>query len=177
MRSATSLSHRHERIEREGHVMIRITGFRGLAVGLVAACAAMAAASAALADPTGAMSTLTAVTGQGTGMVIVSPTSAGKGSFVAQVKVNIRDTAPNTTFTVTRAIDVPDGVCTSTEFDPVATLTTSAGGAGAVEFQRGVRGGGPASFDLRLQVVSADGTTVLQSDCMTIIGKAPLPAP
>lgn len=119
------------------------------------------------------MSTLTAVTGHGTGMVIVSPTSAGKGSFVAQVKVNIRDTAPNTAFTVTRAIDPPGGVCTSTQFDPGATLTTSAGGAGAVEFERGGRGG-PASFDLRLQVISADGRTVMQSDCMTIIGKAPL---
>ena len=150
--------------------MIRITGIRGLAVGLVAACAAMVAAPAAQADPTGDMSVLTAESGQGTGLVIVSPTSAGKGSFVAQVKVNIHDAAPNTTFTVTRAIDVPDGVCTSTQFDPVATLTTSAGGAGAVEFQRGVRGGGPASFDLRLRLIGSDGT-VLQSRCMTIIGK------
>jgi hypothetical protein len=40
-----------------------------------------------------------------------------------------------------------------------------------VEFERGGRGGGPASFDLRLQVISADGSTVLQSECMTIIGK------
>jgi hypothetical protein len=168
---SASLSHRQKWIEREGHVMIRRFGFRGLAVGLFAACAAMVAAPAAQADPTGDMSVLTAVMGQGTGLVIVSPTSAGKGSFVAQVKVNIRDTAPNTTFTVTRAIDPPDGVCTSTQFDPVATLTTSAGGAGAVEFQRGVRGGGPASFDLMIRVISADGSTVLQSGCMTIIGK------
>src|SRR5262249_30500247 len=72
MRSATSLSHRHKRIEREGHVMIRRFGSRGLAVGLFAACAAMVAAPAAQADPTGDMSALTAVRGQGTGMVIVS---------------------------------------------------------------------------------------------------------
>src|SRR6516225_9675539 len=44
VRSATSLSHRHTQIEREGHVMIRICGFRGLAVGLFAACAAVVAA-------------------------------------------------------------------------------------------------------------------------------------
>jgi hypothetical protein len=157
--------------------MIRRCGIRWLAVGLFAVGAAMVAAPAAQADPTGAMSVLTAVSGHGTGLVIVSPTSAGKGSFVAQVKVNIHDTAPNTAFTVTRAIDPPDGNCTSTVFDPVATLTTSAGGAGAVEFERGGRGGGPASFDLRLRVISADGTTVLQSDCMTIIGKAPLLTP
>jgi hypothetical protein len=117
------------------------------------------------------MSALTAVTGQGVGLVIVSPTSAGQGSFDAQVKVNIHDAAPNTTFTVTRAVDAPDGVCTSTEFVTVATLTTSAGGAGAVEFERGGRGTGPnMPFDLFLRVIGSDGT-VLQSGCMTILGK------
>ena len=151
--------------------MIRILGFRGLAVGLFAACAAMVAAPAAQADPTGAMSPLTAVTGQGTGMVIVSPTSAGMGSFVAQVKVNIHDAAPNTTFAITRAVAAPDSGCANpTPFIQVATLTTSAGGAGAVEFER--RGTGPLSFDLILQVNGSDGT-VLQSECMTIIGKPP----
>ena len=68
--------------------MTRRFGIRGLAVGLFAACAAMIAAPAAQAGPTGAMSALTAVTGQGTGLVIVSPTSAGKGDFDARVKVN-----------------------------------------------------------------------------------------
>jgi len=151
--------------------MIRIAGFRGLAVGLFAACAAMIAAPAAQAGPTGAMSALTAVTGQGTGLVIVSPTSEGQGDFVAQVKVNIHDAAPNTAFTITRAVDAADGVCTSTDFVPVATLTTSAGGAGAVEFERGGRGSGPTvPFDLYLRVLGSDGT-VLQSGCMTIIGK------
>ncbi len=118
------------------------------------------------------MSDLTAVTGQGVGLVIVSPTSAGRGDFDARVKVNIHDAAPNTTFTVTRAADMPaDGVCTSTEFVPVATLTTSAGGAGAVEFERGGRGSGPTMpFDLFLRVIGSDGT-VLQSGCMTILGK------
>ncbi len=151
--------------------MIRTCGVRGLVVAVLAACAALAAAPAAQADPTGAMSELTAVTGQGTGLVIVSPTSEGKGDFDAQVKVNIHDAAPHTTFTVTRAIDAADGICTSTEFDPVATLTTSAGGAGAVEFERGGRGSGPTvAFDLMLRVIGSDGT-VLQSGCMTIIGK------
>jgi hypothetical protein len=89
--------------------MIRICGFRGLAVGLFAACAAMVAAPAAQADPTGAMSDLTAVTGQGVGLVIVSPTSAGQGSFDARVKVTIHDAAPNTTFTVTRAVEMEEG--------------------------------------------------------------------
>jgi hypothetical protein len=135
---------------------------------LFAACAALVAAPAAKADPTSAMSDLTAVTGQGAGLVIVSPTSAGQGNFDAQVKVTIHDAAPNTTFTVTRAVDAPDSVCTSTEFVPVATLTTSAGGACAVEFERS--DGPTAAFDLRLRVLGSDGT-VLQSGCMTIIGK------
>jgi hypothetical protein len=102
------------------------------------------------------------------GRVIVSPTSAGRGIFVAQVKVNIHNAAPNTTFTVTRAIDLPaDGTCTSTDFVTVAALTTSAGGAGAVEFERS---GGTTSFDLFLRVIGDDGT-VLESQCMIIIPK------
>jgi hypothetical protein len=129
----------------------------------------MAAIPAAQADPTGAQSDLTAVTGQGVGRVIVSPTSAPDANFVAQVEVNIHDAAPNTTFTVIRAVDAPaDGICMSTNFGTVATLTTSAGGAGAVEFERS--DGPTAAFDLSLRVLGTDGT-VLQSGCMTIIGK------
>jgi hypothetical protein len=155
--------------------MTRILGIRGLAVGLFAACAAMVAAPAAQADPTGAMSALTAVTGQGVGLVIVSPTSAGQGDFDARVKVNIHDAAPNTTFSITRALAFPNTGCANpTPFAEVATLTTSAGGAGAVEFERGMRHGPGTtmSFDLILRVIGSDGT-VLQSGCMTIIGKPP----
>ena len=59
-----------------------------------------------------------------------------------------------------------------TPFDEVATLTSSAGGAGAVEFERGMRHGPGTTmpFDLMLLVNGSDGT-VLQSGCMTIIGK------
>jgi hypothetical protein len=148
--------------------MIRISGICWLAVGLVAACAAMVAAPAAQADPTGAMSALTAVTGQGTGLVIISPTSAGQGNFVAQLKVNIHGAAPNTTFIFTRSIDRPaDGVC-STDFGAVGTLTTSPGGTAAMEVTP--MGGPTVPFDLSVRLLGADGT-VLQSGCMTIIGK------
>ena len=148
--------------------MTRVRGFRGLVAVPLVLWAAVAAVPAAHADPAGAQSQLTAVSGQGAGKVIVSPTSAPVATFVAQVKVIINDAAPNTTFTVTRAVDGPaDGVCTSTAFAPVATLTTSAGGAGAVEFKRT----GPAlNFDLVLKVIGDDGS-VLQSECMVIIGK------
>jgi hypothetical protein len=148
--------------------MIRRCGFRVLAVGLVAACAALVAAPAAQADPTGAMSVLTAVTGQGTGLFILSPTSSGQGSFVAQVKLNIHGAAPNTTFSFTRSIDRPaDGVC-STDFGAVGTLTTSPGGTAAMEVTP--MDGPTVPFDLSIRLLGADGT-VLQSRCMTIIGK------
>ena len=55
----------HMQIEREEHVMIRTRGLWRLIVTLFAACAAMAVIPVAQADPTGAQSELTAVTGQG----------------------------------------------------------------------------------------------------------------
>lgn len=148
--------------------MFRSLGLPGLAIALLASGVGMAASSAAQAEPTGAQSELTAVTGQGVGKVIVSSTSADIANFVAQVVVNIHDAAPNTTFTITRAVDAPaDGVCTSSSFGTVATLRTSAGGAGAVEFERT----GPLlNFDLFIRVIGDDGT-VLESQCMIIVGK------
>jgi hypothetical protein len=149
--------------------MSRTALLRRLAVvGLLAAAGAVST-SAAHADPTGDKSDLTAVTGQGVGQIIVSPTAAlGHGTFDARVTVEIHQTTPDTTFTVTRAADpTPDGVCTSTVFGTVATLQTSSGGAGAVEFERT----GPLLvFDLLVRVVGDDGT-VLQSECMTITAK------
>ena len=148
--------------------MFRSLRLPSLAIALLAAGVGMAVSTAAQAEPTGAQSELTAVTGQGVGKVIVSPTSADIANFVAQVVVNIHDAAPNTTFTITRAADGPaDGVCTSTNFGTVATLRTSAGGAGAVEFERT---GPTLNFDLFIRVIGDDGT-VLVSQCMTIVGK------
>ena len=154
---------------REGHVMIRTCAVRGLVVTVLAACAALAVAPAAQADPTGDMSVLTAEAGQGTGLVIVSPTSAGQGNFVAQLKINIHGAAPNTTFIFTRSFDRPaDGVCSPDFFGPVATLTTSPGGSAALEITPS--DGPTVPFDLSIRLLGADGT-VLQSGCMTIIGK------
>jgi hypothetical protein len=150
--------------------MIRTGLLRRLTVVLLlAAAGAVSSTSAASADPSGDQSDLTAVIGQGVGQVIVSPTAAlGHGAFDARVTVNIHQTTPDTTFTVIRAADpTPDGVCTNTVFGAVATLQTSSGGAGAVEFERT----GPLlNFDLLVRVVGEDGT-VLQSDCMTITAK------
>jgi hypothetical protein len=107
--------------------------------------------------------------GAGDGQGHRFPDKCGRGHLDAQVKVLIHNTAPNTTFTVTRAVHEPvDGSRTSTDFVTVATLTTSAGGAGAVEFERS--GGPTSSFDLFLRVIGDNGT-VLQSGCMILIGK------
>lgn len=144
-----------------------------IAVLLLATAASVALVSTAQADPTGAQSQLTAVAGQGTGMVIISPTGAHQGSFDARVKVNVHDAASATTFAVTAGGGGPvtDGICNGTTFGQVATLTTSPGGAGAVEFERSnpntLSG---SSFDVMLRLLGSDGT-ILQSQCMTITAK------
>src|SRR5207247_9620381 len=68
---------------REGHVMIRTCGVRGLVVTVLAACAALAVAPAAQADPAGDMSVTTAEAGRGTRVVDVSPPSRGQASVLA----------------------------------------------------------------------------------------------
>jgi hypothetical protein len=139
-----------------------------LAVSCGVLALTLAQAGSVHADPYGAHSALIAVSGQGAGEAIVAPTAAlGHGNFDARVTVNIRQASPNTTFSIIRAADpVPDGTCTGT-FGQVAALTTSPGGAGAVEFERT----GPLlNFDLQIEAVGSDGT-VLQSQCMTIIAK------
>jgi hypothetical protein len=144
-----------------------------LLVAIIVALALGVGISAAAADPTGAHSVLTAVTGQGTGLVNIAPTSGAQGSFDARVTVNVHDAAPNTTFAVTRGGGdaIIDGVCTGTVFGQVATLTTSSGGGGAVEFERT----NPSSlsgtqFEVMLRLLGSDGS-VLQSACMIITVK------
>ena len=126
------------------------------------------------AEP-GLHSDLTAISSQGTGHVVVSPTADDQNDtvFIAQVTVNVQGALPNTTFTVTRFVDQPpDGVCTEKGGGlTLGTLTTSQDGAGAAHF---VRMGSPVpkgfQFDLDFHVVGDDGT-VLLSGCMTVTGK------
>jgi hypothetical protein len=138
------------------------------------AAAVVAGASGARADsPVGGQSVLTAISGEGTGQVVITPTGANQGSFDARVKVEVQQTSPNTTFVITAGggDSVLDGVCPGTPSNPVATLDTSAGGAGAVEFERSnpntLSG---AMFELELRLTGSDGT-VLQSGCMVITAK------
>ena len=128
-----------------------------------------------------ASSKLTAVTGQGSGKMIIAPTARGHGHFTAQMTLNVHHTSPNTTFWVSRAPDFnPDGVCTGTRYVPftvsptnpeAVSLTTSPGGAGAAhwsyeatQFPSGMR------FDVVVRAVGEDGT-IVQSECMTITVK------
>jgi predicted secreted Zn-dependent protease len=138
------------------------------------------AASVAQAEP-GLQSKLTAISGQGTGHVEVSPTAQGQGAvFVAEGAAAVHGALPNTTFIVQRAIDFTpnDGVCTIAAAPPagwitLTTLTTSEGGAGAAHFERAAPPPGPAGFqfDIVFRVMSTDGTQVLMSDCMTVTVK------
>jgi hypothetical protein len=137
-------------------------------------------ASAALAEP-GTHSELTAISGQGSGFISVSPTAQDHGNLFVENEVNIHDALPNTTYAVQRAVDfnptdVANRVCTIAPGPPFgwrteSTLTTSPGGAGAAH------GSGPrppksgTRFDIIFRVINQDGSQLLMSRCMTITVK------
>jgi hypothetical protein len=142
--------------------------------------AAAALPAGASADP-GTHSKLTAIAGQGAGIVAVAPTAhdvAGPDTFDVQGTVNVHHAAPNTTFTVLRRVDLnPDGVCTSATWLMLPetneqTLTTANGGGGALHFEisrmtpfvDGVR------FDVQWRLDGNDGS-LLQSNCSTVTVK------
>jgi hypothetical protein len=144
------------------------------------AVAAAALATGALADP-GTHSKLTAIAGQGAGIVKVAPTAhdvAGPDTFDVQGTVNVHDAAPNTTFTVLRRVDLnPDGVCTGAMWLTLPppneqALTTSNGGAGALHFQisRGAPFVDGVRFDVQWRLVGSEGS-ILESDCFTVTVK------
>ena len=142
-------------------------------LGVATAIAAIVAAGAAQAEP-GLHSTLTAITGQGTGQVLVAPTAEDQGTFAVQVEVNVHGATPNTSFAVARAVDLnPDGICTEASgWLPLGDLTTSPGGAGAAHFE--VHRGAPflsgVRFDAVFRAVGSDGTE-LRSGCLTVTVK------
>jgi hypothetical protein len=138
--------------------------------------AALGAGSVALvarAEP-GLVTDLTAISGQGEGQVVVSPTARDRGEiFHAQVTLNVHGARPNTTFTVERFVDQPpDGICTELGGGVVlGTFTTSAGGAGSFHIERVGPPETPGfQFDLDFHVVGDDGT-VLKSGCITVTMK------
>jgi hypothetical protein len=147
--------------------------FRLISLFMVGGILLAAFVVAAQAEP-GAQSDLVATSGQGSGLVTVSPTARDRGEiFHAQVTLNVQGTRPNTTFTVERFVDQPpDGICTEAGGGVVlGTFTTSEGGAGAFHFERVSPGETPGfQFDLDFHVVGDDGT-MLKSGCMTLSQK------
>ncbi|HET7056328.1 MAG TPA: hypothetical protein VFI12_07680 [Thermomicrobiales bacterium] len=144
---------------------------RSVVMLLIALCTIAAGPNRAGAQP-GTQSALVAVTGQGTGRVLIAPNRADQGTFAAQITVTVHGAAPGTTFTVARAADlVADGVCTGPTFAafPGAILTTSGGGAGVthIDFHRGAPFVSGISFDVVFQLAGSDGS-LLESDCMTV---------
>ena len=126
---------------------------------------------AAQAEP-GLQSDLTAISDQGAGHVLVSPTAKDRPTFAVEVEVNVQDMLPNSTFTVERRVDLtPDGVCTSATWLTNGPITTSEGGAGAQHFE--VERGAPfvsgVRFDVQFHVIG--NGTELRSDCMTVTVK------
>lgn len=116
-------------------------------------------------------SSLTAVSGEGAGHVVVSPVPGGAGAFDAEITVNIHGAAPDTTFSISRAPDLtPDGICTAAFIPFGESLTTSEGGSGATHFQFH-RDPFPATrFDVVFRASGGDGS-VLEGDCMTVTVK------
>jgi hypothetical protein len=154
---------------------------RRLFLPILLAVTTAALAAGAQADP-GVHSALTAIVGQGTGRVELAPTAhdvIGPGTFDVQGTVNVRGADPATTFTVYRRVDFnPDGVCTGAIWMTLPppneqTLTTSSGGAGALHFE--ISRGAPlldgVSFDVQWRLATANGSTILESDCITVTVK------
>jgi hypothetical protein len=153
---------------------------RSMRVVAAVAVLAGAVATGAQGDP-GTRSGLSAVAGQGVGMVEIAPTAhdvVGPGTFDVQGTVNVQQAAPNTDFTVLRRVDFnPDGNCTGAIWlmlpapNPAA-FTTSQGGAGALHFE--ISRGAPlvdgVGFDVQWRLTGSDGS-ILESDCLTVTTK------
>jgi len=141
---------------------------------------------------------LTAVIGDGSGIVNVTSTAAVDGSFSAQINVNVHDAPPNTTFYVQRAPEVgrangADGICQRAAglppwgppapnfvtfplpgAGPLVTLQTSEGGSGAVhiDFVSPTIPDG-TQFDVMFRLVDSltSPTNELRTGCFTVTVK------
>jgi hypothetical protein len=128
----------------------------------------------ASASPDGAQAALTAVSGTGSGLVLIAPTAKDHGTFAVEVTVNIHGASPDMSYEVSRAVDLsPDGVYTlASGWLDNGPLTTSLGGAGAAHFevQRGAPFTSGTRFDVEFRVLGNDGAELL-SECVTVTVK------
>jgi hypothetical protein len=129
--------------------------------------------TAAVADPTGAQAALTAVSGTGSGQVLIAPSAKDRGTFAVEVTINVHGASPRTAYTIYRAVDLsPDGTCTEASGPLLTgTLVTSAGGAGAahVELHRGAPFVSGTRFDVVFWLVG--NGFELRSECVTVTVK------
>jgi hypothetical protein len=150
-----------------------VAGLVGSIVGMIALVLFPAAAAA---DPTGAQATLTAVSGTGSGRVLIAPYAKLHGRFAAAVTINVHGASPDMTYAVTRYPDLnPDGICTRNLGPrPTGTLDTSAGGAGAAHFDLQLQPPTPfvsgTRFDVVWELVGSDGSKLV-SECVTVTVK------
>jgi hypothetical protein len=156
--------------ERENMALRKRCLLVGSVVGMMAL---LPFSTAAVAAPTGAQATLTAVNGTGSGQVLIAPTAKDHGTFAVEITINVHGANPDTVYTVSRNPDLnPDGNCSGGSIDqPPVTLVTSAGGAGAVHFElhRGEPFLSGTRFDVKF--VLASDALELQSECVTVTVK------
>jgi hypothetical protein len=115
--------------------------------------------------------------GNGSGFGLVKFRQPKDDALVVHLDVRVRDLNPNTSYSLQRAVDPPDGQCTSTAWltlgqglQPQPVVTDSSGSGSASLFRDlGAVGVGP-HFDIYFRVVeTATGTPVLQSGCYDFI--------
>ena len=147
-----------------------VAGLVGFTVGMMGL---LSFPTTAAADPTGAQATITALTGTGSGHVLIAPAARNHGTFAVEITINVKGASPDTVYTVSRSPDLKvDGVCMGTEVAiPPVTLETSAGGAGAVHFrlERGAPFLSGTSFEVQF-ILRGDGSE-LRSECVTVTVK------
>jgi hypothetical protein len=163
--------------ERDDMVVGSKRAVAGLVGSIVGMIALVLFPVAAVADPTGVQATLTAVSGTGSGRVLIAPSAKLHGRFAAAVTINVHGASPDMTYVVTRYPDLPpaDGICARDLGPrPTGVLDTSASGAGAAHFDLQPPPPTPfvsgTSFDVVWVLVGSDGSELV-SECVTVTVK------
>jgi hypothetical protein len=155
-------------------MFVRNKARAALLLGAIVGMAGFASPTAAATVPNGgAQPALRAVSGTGSGHVLIAPTAEDHGTFAAKITIDVQGALPKATYVVTRAVDRnPDEDCTlDSGWLATGTLQTSASGAGAGHFE--VHRGAPfvsgTRFDVEFRLIANDSE--LRSDCATVTVK------
>ena len=113
---------------------------------------------------------LSRLSGQGKGQVLVTLTAEDKPALAAQIEVQVNHMLPNSTFTVARRLGLPplDGSCATTDWQPLGSITTSAGGAGAQHFEVHRQEQFISGFEFEIKFRVTGNGTDLQTDCFSL---------